>query len=388
MEVRRCASVYFEPREQVQLDLSQLLAGTNGMVRTVSWYALAPHLETPVPVSEQQMLLLGRLSSLQWQPVEPASVEALADLVRLGLVIDSRAQDCAFACADAEVRKDNWWPLAALLHRQGRWQSVDSVEALESAGLVTLEGLRDRLGAPPPSGPSGDCRVLPLPVPARTPFDALLACRATCRNFDTGRGLELELLSQMLKRVFGVAGVLEARGDTEFAKKGSPSAGGLHPTEAYLMVRRVEGIAEGLYHYQPRGHALVPLPSLGEALDSLAMRWLSGQHWFADAPVLVVMAPRFRRTFWKYRNHSKAYRAVVLDVGHLSQTLYLAATDLGLGAFVTAAINERDIERSLALTALGDGPLAVAGFGWRRDMLEVAEFDPGGEIWDMQPSAS
>ena len=32
------------------------------------------------------------------------------------------------------------------------------------------------------------------------------------------------------------------------------------------------------------------------------------------------MAPRWRRNFWKYRNHAKAYRALLLDAGHLSQS--------------------------------------------------------------------
>ena len=43
---------------------------------------------------------------------------------------------------------------------------------------------------------------------------------------------------------------------------------------------------------------------------------------------------------------------VHLDVGHLSQTMYLSATELGLGCFVTAAINDRDIGEALALPPL------------------------------------
>ena len=96
---------------------------------------------------------------------------------------------------------------------------------------------------------------------------------------------------------------------------------------------------------------------------------------------MVVLAARFGRCFWKYRQHPKAYRAVTMDAGHLSQTLYLAATDLGLGAFVTCAINEVDIERELALDPLGEAALAVCGFGWRADAMHNAEFDPAGRTW-------
>ena len=39
-------------------------------------------------------------------------------------------------------------------------------------------------------------------------------------------------------------------------KRTSPSGGGLHPVEAYPLIRNVEGIKPGLYHYDARDHAL------------------------------------------------------------------------------------------------------------------------------------
>ncbi|MBS7457471.1 nitroreductase family protein [Coralloluteibacterium stylophorae] len=51
---------------------------------------------------------------------------------------------------------------------------------------------------------------------------------------------------------------------------------------------------------------------------------------------------RPRRNHWKYRRHAKAYKVLMLDSGHLSQTFYLAAASLGLGAFYTAALNDGD----------------------------------------------
>jgi SagB-type dehydrogenase family enzyme len=103
-----------------------------------------------------------------------------------------------------------------------------------------------------------------------------------------------------------------------------------------------------------------------EDLAKLAFYAVGGQQWFADAHVLVALAPRFARNFWKYRNHPKAYRVTILDVGHLSQTLLLSAIELGLGAYITAAINEVDIERRSDLTPYVEGPLAVCGFGISR----------------------
>jgi SagB-type dehydrogenase family enzyme len=95
----------------------------------------------------------------------------------------------------------------------------------------------------------------------------------------------------------------------------------------------------------------------------------------------VMPTSRFIRNFWKYRNHAKAYRALILDVGHLSQTLYLAATELGLAAFITAAVNEIDIENAFGLDPLEEGPLAVCGFGLRGPERNEVEFDPLNAVW-------
>ncbi|MGH8082725.1 MAG: nitroreductase family protein, partial [Lysobacter sp.] len=133
--------------------------------------------------------------------------------------------------------------------------------------------------------------------------------------------------------------------------------------------------------YHPTEHALEPMPPPATALGEFASLALAGQHWFANAHAMAVLTPRYARSFWKYRHHAKAYRALVLDSGHLSQTLYLSATELGLGAFVTSAINEVDIEQAFGLDPLVEGPLAICGFGWRGERMQTSEFDPTEEVW-------
>lgn len=392
MRVRRCAVLYLEPRERVEFDLAGLLSGGSGARRSREWAAHTPHLEHPVELGTAERDLLAELSPEAWTPEEMLAGwpgGALDALLDAGLVVaeDAEGQHGSHAHRDAQLRAGHWWAPAAMLHRAARWSGQDAAAATEAAGLSTAVGLRENLGPPPPAvaarGGHGPRLAL-----ARTPepegFDALLRRRTTCRNFDLRRTLPQASLARMLERVFAAHGSWQADEDTVFLKKGSPSGGGLHPTGAYLLVQRVEGVAPGLYHYHPLDHALEPLPSTAEALDELAARMVAGQHWFANAPVLVVMATRFARCFWKYRQHPKAYRAVVMDAGHLSQTLYLAATDLGLGAFVTCAINEADIEQAFGLDPLEEGAMAVCGFGWRAADMRNAEFDPGGRVWPRQ----
>ena len=82
---------------------------------------------------------------------------------------------------------------------------------------------------------------------------------------------------------------------------------------------------------------------------------MSGQDYFGAAHVSFVLAARFYRNHWKYRRHPRAYAGILMDAAHLSQTLYLVAAELGLGAYMTIAINGRDIEERLGLDGVEAG---------------------------------
>ena len=386
MHLRRCAVLWLEPRELAHFDLDALMAGETGVVSRMQWFAHAPQLDAPVAVDDRDALLLGSLSPLDWVDATPLrqmhGVSRVRVLLRAGLLVGRGKAWQAQRASDDRFREQHWHPAAAVSHSASRWQGMDSVRELVDEGMDTSEGMREQLGAPPPTqAERGDAgAAIELQRVARTEFDELLDARNSCRNFDTTSVLPLEQFARILERVFGARGQAHAAEDFDVLKKTSPSGGALHPTEAYLIIQRVEGIAPGLYHYRSMDHALQPLPASDAGLADFATLAVAGQHWFGDAHVLVILAPRFARNFWKYHNHAKAYRVCILDVGHLSQTLFLSATEQGLGAFITAAINEVDIERAFGLTGHVDGPLAVCGFGIRADTMTTSELDPNHKV--------
>jgi putative peptide maturation dehydrogenase len=180
--------------------------------------------------------------------------------------------------------------------------------------------------------------------------------------------------------VFGAQATEEPAPGIFMLKKNSPSGGGLHPIEAHVLAQRVDGLAPGLYHYHCIDHALEPMPGpVADALAAAAHELVAGQGWFAQAPVLILLVARFQRNFWKYRQHPKAWKVVQLDAGHLSQNLYLSATELGYGAFITAAINDACAEKLFGLDGIGTGAVAVCGFGKRAAEGANTEFDPLGK---------
>ena len=386
MQVRRCKVLYLEPREDVGFDLNALLAGGTGLHRERRWVALAPHLGREIDVDAAELVMLGALSPQEWVDTRTLDADDAATCKRLlqhGLLVGNGKRHAAHRERDARLRDVHWHPLTATVHAFTRWDHADAVQAMADTGTETAGELRQVLGPPPTE--AMDCRSdaprIPLPRTPRNDFDHLLARRATCRNFDAGLPLPYSLFAQLLERVFAAQSHVRVSDDTVFLKKTSPSGGGLHPVEAYLIVQNVEGLAPGLYHYHAVAHALEPLPDAPLPLAEFTMHAVAEQHWFANAHAMAVLAPRYDRSFWKYRSHAKGYRAIVLEAGHLSQTLYLAATDAGLGAFVTCAINEIPLEDALGLDHASNGVLAICGFGWRGDEMVTMELDPAGEVW-------
>lgn len=410
MRVRRCAVVWLEPRELATFQLDDLLAGGTGVVSRLAWFAHAPHLGAAIEIDPSQVAVLGAVGPVDWiaRGVLEArfGAEAVAALLAMQLLLEEPvAQEQALA--DARFRAQGWHPPAAVAHMAARWEAIDGPAGMAEQGLDSNEGLLRQHGLPPPAeGPLPEGAPLhALPRPARDGFDDLLDARTTCRNYDPQASLPLEVFSGIMARTFGRRGSGRPAPGFEVIKRTSPSGGALHPVECFLIVQRVQGLAPGLYRYRAAEHALlavaprVAAPVAGdvgtralpageaatawssESLRAFAQIAVAGQAFFVDAAVLCVLAPRFHRNFWKYRNHAKAYRVCVLDAGHLSQTLQLCATQAGLGPFVTSAINEVDLERAFGMIHYEQSPLLVCGFGPRAGTLVESEFDPNRRVW-------
>ena len=74
-----------------------------------------------------------------------------------------------------------------------------------------------------------------------------------------------------------------------------------------MLVQRAEGLQAGLYHYQCQVHALEPIAVLDAAAAAAAAHELvAGQPWFADAPVLVLLAAGVARQNGYLPQHANA----------------------------------------------------------------------------------
>lgn len=172
---------------------------------------------------------------------------------------------------------------------------------------------------------------------------AALHRRRSIRDFAL-RPLPLETVGRVLHTSYGVRGHRLVGGEHAYDRP-SPSAGGRYPLEIYLSVREVEGLADGVYHYDARAHEL-ELRSLGPAHRTLAALAL-GQEMILEANLTVVITAVRDRTMWKYGQ--RGYRYLFLDAGHLGQNFYLVATALGLGCAAIGGFYDREVDALLAL---------------------------------------
>jgi putative peptide maturation dehydrogenase len=318
--------------------------------------------------------LLLSVPAGRWIEPDGQDGDGLRRLAEKGLLIID-AEDSRLAALrerDETLAANEWNPYAALYHFLTQWSEVDIREPGEEEFRITpeitaiSESFLVEHGPPPGEfAEERGARSLPLPggVQDGEVFRALTA-RRTTRSFEADVPMTLEQLDGVLRYVFGCHGYGTTTSGIVCIKRTSPSGGALHAIEAYPIVSNVTGVQPGIYHYNVRDHALTLLSELepGEARD-MATTFMCGQSYFGAAHVTFVLTARFYRNYWKYRRHQKAYAGLLMDAAHLSQTLYLVSGELGLGAFITIAINARDIEERLSLDGVSEGVIAMTGCG-------------------------
>ena len=140
-----------------------------------------------------------------------------------------------------------------------------------------------------------------------------------------------------------------------------PSGGGSYELELYLAIDNCEGLARGFYHYDAGAHALVSIDAGAQELDALLAGAQFAMGAAAAPQILITIAARFGRVSWKYS--SIAYALILKDVGALMQTLYLMATDMGLGG---CAIGISNIDLFAKMTGIEfhvEGPVGQFALG-------------------------
>ena len=248
--------------------------------------------------------------------------------------------------------------------------STEGRQANPLGGLYSYSDLRAPLPAvrQPWPGQSIDLNNATM-IAAPTPFVTLLNERHSTRDFDNEHPIKLNELASLLQTAARVRAKWTARADdlgedgpeVSYASRPYPSAGAAYELELYLAVAHCEGLAPGFYHYDAERHALASIDVKSQDIDAQLYDAEFAIGASGPPQILFVITARFGRVSWKYS--SVAYSLILKDVGVLTQTLYLAATDLGLGG---CAIGINNIDRFARMTGLDfaiEGPVGQFALG-------------------------
>lgn len=172
---------------------------------------------------------------------------------------------------------------------------------------------------------------------------------------------DLASLGALLQLSLGLT-AWKSYGPDRWALRANPSSGNLHPTEAYLLVGGLDGLADGLYHYRPEHHALE----------------LRASHAPGGAPRLAVLLTSvIWREAWKYGE--RAFRYCQLDSGHAAGALRYAAAALGWTLAEQPQIGSATLARLAGVDRLAEFPARK----WAETEVEEAEIllaaGPGGQ---------
>jgi SagB-type dehydrogenase family enzyme len=162
--------------------------------------------------------------------------------------------------------------------------------------------------------------------------------------------LKLEDASQLLWAAQGTT--------SDTGGRTAPSAGGLYPLEVYLVAGNIEGLAPGIYKYNPAEHE-ISLVRDQDVRNDLAAAALE-QSAVKNGAASIVISAVYERTTGKYGD--RGIRYVDIETGHAAQNLVLQAAALGLRSVTIGAFEDARVKSLLALPE-NESPLYIITVG-------------------------
>lgn len=201
--------------------------------------------------------------------------------------------------------------------------------------------------------------ALVLPPPEESPLKKLIRDRYSCRRYQT-RPMPVQTLSTLLFAAYGLTQEMPLADETSYICRSVPSAGGLYPLEIYPLLRDVEGVADGLHHYNVFINALEPV-RIGNVFEELRSVVLAFP-FIENANFVCFLVAVFARSQRKYG--PRGYRYVLLEAGHSAQNICLAATQNQLGSLCIGGFFDGTLNRILQLDPLQEAVVYAVAAGY------------------------
>ena len=173
-------------------------------------------------------------------------------------------------------------------------------------------------------------------------------------------------MAALLASGYGVVEVVAATDSSQLVRRTVPSAGGLFPLELVVFLRRIDGLTDGTYHYDPIGHCL-ELIEPGDHFATVLAQTLYAYPFIEEANGFIAITAVFERTQHKYG--PRGYRYVLLEAGHVGHHLALRGVELGLGTLCVGGFTDAALNAALGLDPRQAGVVYGLGFGLARTAI-------------------
>ncbi len=169
----------------------------------------------------------------------------------------------------------------------------------------------------------------------------------------TAEGKNLEKLSKLLYYTNGITALVPY--SSPLLLRASPSAGGLYPTEIYVVSNGFKGLEDGVYNFQVKTHSLLEFWD-GNIWENLKKSCFNHPS-FDKANLSIIFTSIFYRSSWRYED--RAYRRILLDTGHVIGNLMIYSPFVGQYASLVGGFVDNEINDLLWLDKNEEGVLSV-----------------------------
>lgn len=179
-------------------------------------------------------------------------------------------------------------------------------------------------------------------------------------------------LLELAYLLWATQGVKSIRGNNYATLRTVPSGGARHEFETYLLVKNVKGLEQGVYHFLPLSFELEKIAEVEEWNEQITNA-LEGQKWAVKANVIFFWSCIPYRSEWRYSYF--AHRVILMDIGYVSQNLYLACESIGLGTCAIGAFEPKLSNQLLCLDGDDEFPILCSPVGAISDEDKEKEED-------------
>jgi SagB-type dehydrogenase family enzyme len=230
---------------------------------------------------------------------------------------------------------------------------------LNSEPWLNDEAYRSAAGPQEFKRPDPILSEVSLPPSSPSALTETIRRRRSCRAF-ADKVMPLGSVSSLLDDAYGIVDATAFGDRTRFLRRAVPSAGGLFPLELYVLLRRVDGLEDGLYHYDVLGHS-VRLMRQGDLFSAIEPMFYT-YPFIRDANLIIAIAAVFRRMQKKYG--PRGYRYILIESGHVGQNVCLRASELGLATLCMGGFVDSELNALLGLAPTREGVVYTVAVGY------------------------